>query len=372
MFEDINFNETEKIIISNPINDTDKKIVVSKTIIKDNILLKHEYFTKTQCFVKNYSFSEIKNILEEDMKIFRQAEIWTSNYYCAFKITSKGKVLSNKKRLNTNIMPTPINKEKNYILKEGMIIPALIDLGVMTSEGKIIKSHYDKYRQINKYIELLDSTIGYEDNLNIVDFGCGKSYLTFVVYYYLVYIKKIKVNIIGLDLKSDVIIKCNKIRDKYGYANLNFINKDIAYFSELDHIDLIMTLHACDTATDFALYHAIRLNCKYILTVPCCQKEINKQIDSSNLNVINKYGLLKERFSSLLTDSIRANILEYYGYKVNVCEFIDFDASPKNVLIKGVKITNEKNEKVKELIDSVMKEYNIKQKLYELCFEKRG
>lgn len=371
MFEEINFNETEKIIVSNSKTPDYKKVSVTKVIIKDKIMLKHELLTKTQSFVKNYSFEEIKSVLEDDMHNFNQIEIWTTTTYYAYKITSKGKILSNKKMVQTSIETKNINKEKNYIIKEGMIIPALIDLGVMNSEGKIIKSHYDKYRQINKYLEILDKTIGYEDHLNIVDFGCGKSYLTFVVYYYLVNIKHIDVNIIGLDLKANVIDTCNMIRDKYGYKNLNFINKDIALFNEFDHIDLIMTLHACDTATDFALYHAIRLKCKYILSVPCCQKEINKQLDKTTFNIINKYGLLKERFSSILTDSIRANILEYYGYRVNVGEFVDFDASPKNVLIKAVKTSSSVNPKIKEEIDDILKKYNIKQTLYELCFKNK-
>ena len=370
MFEDVNFNEIQKIIISNPSKEGLKKILVTKALIKNETILKHELFTKTQCFVKNYKFDEIKNILEEDMNDFRQAEIWTSDFYFAYKISAKGKVLSNRKKISTSIEAKAINKEKDYIIKEGMVIPALIDLGVMSADGKRVKAHYDKYRQINKYLEMLDKTIGYEDHLNIVDFGCGKSYLTFVVYYYLLNIRHISFNIIGLDLKTDVIEKCNKIRDKYGYNNLNFINKDIADFNEFDHIDLIMTLHACDTATDYALYHAIRLGCKYILSVPCCQKEINKQLDNSSFNLMNKYGLLKERFSSLLTDSIRANILEYYGYRVNVGEFVDFDASPKNVLIKGVKTQNKCNEAIKKEIDETMSKYNIHQTLYDLCFKK--
>lgn len=372
MFEEVDFNKTQKIIISNPSNKDYKKVMVTKALVKGETVLKHELLTKTQSFVKNYSFNDISSALEADMEFFKQAEIWTSDYYYAFKITSKGKVLSNKKKLNTLIEAKAINKEKNYIIKEGMIIPALIDLGVMTADGKIVKSHYDKYRQINKYLEMLDSTIGYEDHLNIVDFGCGKSYLTFVVYYYLVNIRHIDVNIIGLDLKSGVIDTCNKIRDKYGYKNISFINKDIADFDEFDHIDLIMTLHACDVATDFALYHAIRLKCKYILSVPCCQKEINKQLDRSSFNLMNKYGLLKERFSALLTDSIRANILEYYGYRVNVGEFVDFDASPKNVLIKGVKTDSGKNEAIKKELDETIKKYGIHQTLYDLCFGKEN
>lgn len=370
MFEEINSNLVEKAILSNPVNkEKYKKASLKKVIIKNEELLQLELFTKTQSFTTNHKKNENLSYLEELMKEFRQAEIWCKDYYYAFKISSKGKILSNKKKRQTIIEAVSNNKEKSYIIKEGMIVPPLIDLGVMTEDGKIVKAHYDKYRQINKYLEIIDNTIGYEDNLNIIDFGCGKSYLTFIVYYYLTYIKKIKCNIIGLDLKKEVIDKCNSIRDKYNYSNINFIYKDIALFNESDNIDLIMTLHACDTATDFALYHAIRLNAKYILSVPCCQKEINKQLDKNTFNLMNKYGLLKERFSALLTDSIRANILEYYGYKVNVGEFVDFDASPKNVLIKGILTDNKYNPKIKKEIDDIISRYNIKQTLYELCFK---
>lgn len=239
----------------------------------------------------------------------------------------------------------------------------------MSEDGKIFKSHYDKYKQINKFLEIIDSTIGYEEELNIIDFGCGKSYLTFILYYYLVNIKNIKANIIGLDLKEDVIKKCNEIRDKYGYSGLKFEMGDISFYKPQNKVDMIITLHACDTATDKALYHAIKLKCKYILSVPCCQHQINSELTKDVFPLMNKYGLIKERFSSLLTDSIRANILEYYGYKVNVMEFIDFIHSPKNILIKGVLTSNKPNEKLKKDIDDLLNEYHISQALYDMCFK---
>lgn len=371
MFEDIKPNLIEKAILSNPKNkDSHRKATLKKIIIKNEELMQLEILTKTQSFTSNYKKDDVIKALEDAMAYFNQAEIWCSDFYYAFKVTSKGKILSNKKKISSTIAAVANNKEKNYIIKEGMIVPPLIDLGVMTEDGYVVKAHWDKYKQINKYLEILDSTIGYEDKLNIVDFGCGKSYLTFIVYYYLKFIKNIDCNIIGLDLKKDVIDKCNKIRDKYNYEGIDFIYKDIAEFDESDNIDLIMTLHACDTATDFALYHAIRLKSKYILSVPCCQHEINSELKKDSFKIITKYGLLKERFSAILTDSIRANILEYYGYRVNVCEFVDFDASPKNVLIKGVLTSNIYNKDIKAEIDKVIEDYNISQTLYNLCFKK--
>ena len=369
MFENIEANKILKAVFSNPINkDSYKKATLKKVIIKNEEVFQIELFTNTQCFTSNHK-DDVKDKLEDLMNYFHQAEIWCSDFYYAFKITSKGKILSNKKKNDLIFNASKNNREKEYIIKEGMIVPPLIDLGVMLDDGRIVKAHYDKYRQINKYLEILDSTIGYEDHLNIIDFGCGKSYLTFIVYYYLKFIKKINCKITGLDLKEDVIDKCNKIKDKYGYNDIEFVHKNIADFKEDNKIDLIMTLHACDTATDFALYHAIRLNVKYILSVPCCQHEINMQLKKDAFNVITKYGLLKERMSAIMTDAIRANILEYYGYKVNVSEFIDFDASPKNVLIKGVLSNNKYNDNTKKEIDKLINDYNLNQTLYNLCFK---
>ncbi len=368
MFESILGCSIEKAILSNPTLDKYKKVRVKKILIKNEKMYQIEAFTKTQVFHENKNEIDIISSLEEYMKYFRQAEIWTTDFYYAYKITSKGKILTTKKSCKTNLEIMNHNRDKDYIIKEGMIVPALIDLNVMTNDGKVVKAYYDKYKQINKFLEIIDKTIGYEEKLNIIDFGCGKSYLTFVLYYYLVEIKKINANIIGLDLKEDVINNCNEIAKKYGYNNLNFEIGDISLYKPKNNVDMIITLHACDTATDAALYHAIKLKAKYILSVPCCQHQINQELKKDVLPLMNKYGLIKERFSSLLTDSIRANILEYYGYKVNVMEFIDFIHSPKNILIKGV-LTNTPNETLKEDIESLLKEYKITHALYDMCFK---
>ena len=261
------------------------------------------------------------------------------------------------------------NKKKSYILEEGMIIPPLVDLGVMLEDGKVVKNHYDKFKQINRFLEIIDDSIKDEKYLRIIDFGCGKSYLTFILYFYLVNIKKIECDIIGLDLKEDVINNCNNISKKYGYDNhLKFYMGDISKFKDSLNVDMIITLHACDTATDYALYHAINMKCRYIFSVPCCQHEINTQLSNNYYHTITKFGILKDRFSAILTDSIRANILQYYGYKTQIMEFVDFENSPKNLLIRAKLTNNKYNEKIKEELDELMNDLNVKQTLYSLLF----
>ena len=242
----------------------------------------------------------------------------------------------------------------------------------MQPDGRVNKSAYDKYRQINRFLEIINDSIKDENELNIIDFGCGKSYLTFILYYFLVEIKKMNINIIGLDLKEDVIDNCNEIAKKYKYDNLKFYKGNISDFKDNNKIDMIVTLHACDTATDYALYHAINMKCRYIFSVPCCQHEINNQLKTDVMHSLTKFGIIKERFSALLTDSIRANILQYYGYKTNVMEFVDFENSPKHLLIRASLTNSPKNIKIKKEIDELIKEYNISQTLYELTLKNEG
>ena len=231
------------------------------------------------------------------------------------------------------------NRKKEYILQEGENIPALVDLGVFTPDFKIVKAKYDKYKQINRFIELVDDAFrAYgRDEITILDFGCGKSYLTFAMYYYFRELKKLDVNIIGLDLKEDVIAICNGLAEKYGYEKLHFYQGDIASYTGRDEVDMVVTLHACDTATDYALEKAVKWNAKVILSVPCCQHELNRQIANKELYPIMDYGILKERMAALLTDGIRAKLLENAGYETQILEFIDMEHTPKNLLIRAVK-----------------------------------
>ena len=234
------------------------------------------------------------------------------------------------------------NKIKQYLLKEGDPLHFLVELGVMTKEGKVVASKYDKFKQINRYLEFIDDIIPALPKgrtVNIVDFGCGKSYLTFAMYHLLVSVKGFDVRITGLDLKKDVIENCNALAAKCGYDRLTFLHGDIARYESEDgkHPDMVVTLHACDTATDYALEKAVKWGASVILCVPCCQHELNKQIECDILSPIMKYGLLKERFAALLTDGLRAEMLEECGYKTQVLEFIDMEHTPKNILIRAVK-----------------------------------
>ena len=287
------------------------------------------------------------------------------------KVSKKGKILLNKKKVdNTILIKTEHNKTKNYILKEGMIIQPLIDLGIFTKEGKVVNSMYDKYKQINRFIEVIDDEVKKKDykELTIIDFGCGKSYLTFVLYYYFAEIKKIDAKIIGLDLKKDVIDKCNDIAKRYKYDNLHFELGDINGFKYNNNVDMVITLHACNTATDYALYNAVKWNTNMIFSVPCCQHEFNEQIKTENLTGITKYGIIKERMAALMTDSVRGSLLEALGYKVQLLEFIDISHSPKNILIRASKgkVSKEKKVKSVEEVKAIMNEFNIEPTLYKL------
>ena len=331
----------QKAVFSNPTeNDAEfKKITISR-MPKFYQITK---FTEKQVFHENIDFD---NIAERCIELFGNGftQIYARSQDKEYnvKIGKDGKVLYKTKNLSpdtkTDIAVNEHNRKKQYILAEGEIIEPLIDMGIFTKDGKIINSMYDKYKQINRLIEIIDDSVKQMNTkkLNVIDFGCGKSYLTFIVYYYLTEIKKIDATIIGLDLKKDVIEKCNKAAEKYGYKNLKFCLGDINGFKCPFEVDMVITLHACDTATDYALYNAINWGAKMIFSVPCCQHELNSQIKTDNLSLLTRYGIIQERFSALLTDSIRGNLLEYCGYKTQLLEFIDFSHTPKNILIRAV------------------------------------
>lgn len=366
-------NDIIKLVISQPVEkDAEyKKISVSR-MPKFYQIAK---FTQKQVFHENISFDEIASRCAELCEGFQQ--IFARGEACEFqvKITPSGKVsVKQKVTASGSVTPPEHNRRKQYILPEGEIIAPLIDMGIFTKDGRVIQSMYDKYKQINRFIEIIDDSIRQQDlkKLNIIDFGCGKSYLTFIVYYYLTEIKGIEATIIGLDLKKDVIEKCNKAAEKYGYKNLHFELGDINGYDCPFDVDMVITLHACDTATDFALYNAIKWNAGMIFSVPCCQHELNNQLKAESLSILNRYGIVQERFAAILTDSIRGNLLEYCGYKTQLLEFIDITHTPKNILIRAVKKQSE-NKKSKEKalaeIESAIKEFNVQPTLYKLILK---
>ena len=363
-----------KLVMSNRKNKEIKynKVVFSLKEKNNKEYYQVEKFTDKQVFHENIHIKDLNDRILEYMKDeFKQLNAWSRDTTYDVRISKKGKVfLGKKKNNNGNVAIKGHNKEKNYILKEGMLIQPLIDLGVFTKEGKVVNSKYDKYKQINRFIEIVDDEIkknNYEE-LTILDFGCGKSYLTFVLYYYFVEIKKINVKMIGLDLKEDVIKKCNEIAKKYKFDNLHFELGDINGFKYNNKVDMVITLHACDTATDYALYNAIKWNAKMIFSVPCCQHEFNHQMKAENLDILNKYGIIQERVAALMTDSVRGNLLECVGYKTQLLEFIDISHSPKNILIRASKSNLSKTKKEKSLqqVKALMKEFNFNPTLYNL------
>ena len=363
-----------KVVISNKMKSDVQynKIVFLLKEKKGKEYYQIERYTDKQVFHENIDKNKLEESLFENIEAkYKQVNAWSENSTFEMKISKKGKVFLGKKSSdNKKVVNKSHNKEKNYILKEGMIIQPLIDLGVFTKEGKVVNSKYDKYKQINRFVEIIDDEIkkSNQKELTILDFGCGKSYLTFVLYYYFVEIKKINVKMIGLDLKEDVIKKCNDIAKRYNYENLHFEIGDINGFKYNNKVDMVITLHACDTATDYALYNAVKWNAKMIFSVPCCQHEFNAQMETEELSILTKYGIVQERVAALMTDAVRGNLLESLGYKTQLLEFIDIAHSPKNILIRASKsnISSEKKEKSLLEVESLMHKFNIKPTLYNL------
>lgn len=395
-----------KLVLSNLADKTYlyKKIVIQKMILKGKEAYQIERFTDKQTFHENVDIHALTEVIFNYFpSIYSQLNIFGKTDQQDFKMSKKGKLLSNihtknnrsskqitrliqtvdkgekdltQKQISAEASPlSSHNRKKNYILKEGSVIPPLVDLGIFTKDGKVVRTMYDKYKQINRFLELVEDVIKDYPNkkMHIIDFGCGKSYLTFILYYYLVEIKGYQVYMTGLDLKEDVIKKCNETAGKYHYNNLKFELGDINGYSTNEPIDMVITLHACDTATDYALYNAITWNAGIILSVPCCQHELNSQIHTNELAALTRYGIVKERISALMTDTIRANLLEYYGYKTQLLEFIDIAHSPKNILIRAVKGNRSKAKREQALaeVKQLMKTFHVEPTLYRILQQAR-
>ncbi len=346
--------EFRTAVLSNPRQkDVAEKIKVRPLLKKDKLIFQIETFRNHQAFHRNAEPEEACGLLVEAMENMRQMQMETREFSYTVLVSKKGKVTIKKKAAVCAGKEIDLshNRKKHYILEEGVPVPFLKDLGVMTEEGKVVRSRFDKFRQINRFLEFIEDILPELDRdreLTIVDFGCGKSYLTFAMYYYLHERKGYDIRIIGLDLKREVIAHCSEMGRKYGYEKLTFLEGDIANYTGVEQVDMVVTLHACDTATDYALAKAVGWNAKVILSVPCCQHELNGQIESEVLEPIFKYGLIKERAAALVTDALRAEYLESAGYAAQILEFIDMEHTPKNILIRGVR--NGKKGEIREAV----------------------
>ena len=338
-----------QIVISNPREKSSaRKIQVRPVELKCQLLFQFAVYDGKQVFHQNLDEAKACDQILEYMENYRQLELLADGLQFVILVSKKGKITINKKvrqdlKQNQNLSH---NRTKKYILEEGKPLLFLQDLGVQTAEGKIVKSQYDKFRQINRFLEFIQDVaneLPTDREAVIIDFGCGKSYLTFAMYYYLHEMRGMDIRIIGLDLKEDVIRHCNQLRTNYQFEKLDFFIGDIAQYEGVSKVDMVVTLHACDTATDYALAKAVKWGASVILSVPCCQHELNQQIECKELESILKYGLLKERVSALFTDGIRGNLLEQCGYQVQLLEFIDMEHTPKNILIRAVKKAKEKD-----------------------------
>lgn len=377
-------NETLiRVILSNPSSKDGVIKICARPVLKNkSLLFQIEEYTKTQVFHKNltagdagsYLTGKLSSDTSSQTASFKNALVETKSFTANVLVSKKG-TITIKKKMNTSAKQPKIslshNRKKKYILEEGIPVPFLIDLGVMTQNGNIVNAHYDKFRQINRFLEYIEDILpslptGRE--LRILDFGCGKSYLTFAIYYYLKVLKGYPVRITGLDLKEDVIRHCNELAVKYGYDKLEFLCGDIAYYDGCSQVDMVVTLHACDTATDYALAKAVGWGAKVILSVPCCQHELNKQMKNDLLSPVLHYGILKERMAALITDGLRAQILEANGYRTQILEFIDMAHTPKNLLIRAVYNGHCADNKAQ--INELLAAFDINPTLYRLLCKK--
>lgn len=346
------------------------KIKVRPVAMKDNIEYQVSEFIGRKVFHKNYKKDELKKKITDWMQEdYKQAQFTMTDATAQILSGKHSQTVKYKKCKEVRVQrDLSHNRTKRYILPEGTPVGFLIDLGVMTKEGKIVRQKYDKYRQINRFLEFVEDILpqlSKEREQTIIDFGCGKSYLTFAMYYYLKELKGYDIRIIGLDLKEDVIAHCNELKDKYGYGKLSFLVGDIASYTDVDAVDMVVTLHACDTATDYALAKAVQWGAKVILSVPCCQHEANRMMENELLQPVLQYGILKERMAAIMTDAVRANLLTAKGYDTQILEFIDMEHTPKNLLIRAVKTGRSRSgEALKEMTDAIHGHLTLEKLLY--------
>ncbi|HIV38007.1 MAG TPA: SAM-dependent methyltransferase [Candidatus Blautia stercorigallinarum] len=372
--------DLERILVSNARRGSSvSKLQVRPVPVKGEVRYQVTRIQGTKAIHENYEKEELISYLTEQMKEnFRQLQLEGRYVQGRVLVSKKGKAdikaRETKARVREDFTPMlSHNRKKKYLLQEGIPVPWLVDLGVMTPEGKVRNSRYDKFKQLNRYLEFIQDILPKlpkDREIRIIDFECGKSYLTFAMYYYLKELNHYDIQVTGLDLKADVIEKCQSLADKYGYDRLDFQQGDIASYEGADQVDMVVTLHACDTATDFALAKAVKWGARVILSVPCCQHELNRQVQNQDLAPVLEYGILKERFAALLTDGLRAQMLKSAGYDTQILEFISMEHTPKNLLIRAVKNENKKDDPgQRQEWENCIKAFHVEPTLKKLMFD---
>ena len=315
-----------------------KRIRLKPVELRGTRVIQFEYQEERILSHDNIERTDLRAPLDDALENFRQIHLETTEVIVHVQISKKYKVFyQTKPQQGAKQIDLSHNRQKNYILKEGTVYPFLVELDVQTSDGRIKAAKRAKFRQINRFLEMIDDTIPHlptERTIRIIDFGSGKSYLTFALYHYLKIEKNLNIEVTGLDLKKEVIEHCQQLSDALAYDSLSFEVGDINDY-ESDSVDMVVTLHACDIATDMALARAVKWGARVIMSVPCCQHELFNQIDAPALELITQHGLMKERFSALATDTMRAELLELVGYDTQLVEFIDLEHTPKNILIRA-------------------------------------
>ncbi len=344
LFQQMLDQDLIQIILSNT-RDASRgtKVKIRPVMLRGELYFQETLYRETKVFHSNYPKEQM---LDHMAGCFRQAQMGNGVWEVTVLVSKKGKISIKRRRRPDADIPErksaglSHNRPKQYILQEGQPVDFLVELGVQTRDGKVVKSKYDKFRQINRYLEfirdILDKLPAHR-RIRIVDFGCGKSYLTFAMYYYLHQLQGREIQVTGLDLKADVIRRCSELAEKLGYTGLEFQEGDISSFWGTDQVDMVVSLHACDKATDYALEKAVKWGAGVIMAVPCCQHELNSQMQCELLQPVLKYGVIRERMAALITDALRADLLEKSGYDTQILEFIDMEHTPKNLMIRAVK-----------------------------------
>ena len=379
--------DLQQIILSNSRHpEQTQKVKIRPVLIREELLFQETAYRGTQAFHENFTAEQMTDrICTALQEQFRQGEFSAKTLQATALVSKKGKLTLKVKNSGKaprtegaaaseeeELQALAHNRTKHYILEEGKPVDFLVGLGVQTPDGRVTRARFDKFRQINRYLEFVEDILpelNADREMTLIDFGCGKSYLTFALYYYLTVKKQYRIRMIGLDLKRDVMEHCQELADHYGYDRLTFLTGDIADYDGVDQVDMVVSLHACDTATDYALEKALEWNAKVIFAVPCCHHELNRQMHSSLQQPVLKYGLIQERMAALMTDAFRADVLELEGYRVQVLEFIDMEHTPKNILIRAVRqeeATPEKKQQMRQKLRECMDTWNVNPLFYRL------